>query len=144
MTWGRPPPRVKQYLGSSPGVPALPFPRAALVERELKPIPKRQYLRSPTYRRWVASLPCAHCKRAGPTQAAHSDTAADGKGLQIKATDAALWPGCADAPGRRGCHTIIGSTGTFKREHAQTLAAGYIAETQALAKATGNWPKGWP
>jgi hypothetical protein len=112
--------------------------------RMVVPIPKHTYLRSEPYKRWVASLACAHCGRPGPSQAAHSDRGADGKGMGIKAGDDSLWPGCADSPGRQGCHSIVGSTGTFKREHAQAVAAAHIAKTKAEAIATGNWPKGWP
>lgn len=113
-------------------------------ERSAVSRPKRVYLRSETYRRFVASMHCAHCHRAGPSQAAHSDSAADGKGLGIKACDSAIWPGCADGPGRQGCHSLIGATGNFTREHAQALAARYIEQTQREAVERGAWPKGWP
>ncbi len=112
--------------------------------RLVEPIPKHTYLRSEPYLRWVAGLDCAHCGRAGRTQAAHSDAGADGKGMSIKADDSMVWPGCADDGGKIGCHTLIGSTGHFRREHAQTLASTYIRQTQARAIAEGKWPKGWP
>lgn len=147
MSWSRPPPRVKQWDGDSAPGPASSYAALRVADTRARltiPLPKHTYLRSVPYRRWVASLACSHCKRVGRSQAAHSDRGSDGKGMGVKADDSALWPGCADEPGRRGCHSVIGSTGAFKREHAQALAARYIAETQESAKALGKWPKGWP
>lgn len=69
------------------------------------PQPKHEYVRDESYRRFVASLPCFVCGIAGRSQAAHSNSAADGKGGSIKASDAALFPLCADEPGAIGCHT---------------------------------------
>ncbi len=62
-------------------------------------VPKDPPLRSEPYRRYVASLPCAHCGRAGPSQCAHAD---EGKGLSLKASDRTCFPLCADGPSRRG------------------------------------------
>lgn len=126
-------------------VPSQPLLRVADGKARLCiPLPKRVYLRSEPYRRWVASLACAHCQRPGPTQAAHSDRGADGKGLGIKADDSEIWPGCADGYGRLGCHSLFGSTGLFKREHGQALTGGYIEHTQRQAINAGAWPKDWP
>ena len=152
MTWAKPPARQRQYEGegAKPRMQSGEIAhraQALRIETAAKlcvPLPKRQYLRSEPFRRWVASLDCAHCGRAGPSQAAHSDASRDGKGLGIKSTDAALWPGCADAPGRVGCHTLIGSSGRFSRAQSQALAATYIARTQAKAVTDGVWPAVFP
>lgn len=102
-------------------------------------VPKGQYVRSEAYRRLVAALPCAHCKRAGPSQAAHAD---EGKGLSLKADDRTCYPLCADSPGRRGCHSLLGASGAFTREHRRTLEAKYQRETWATLDAAGLIPKG--
>ena len=133
-----------QYTGAGPTPREAPCAIADTRARMVLPLPKHEYLRSEPYRRWVASQDCAHCKRAGPSQAAHSDAGADGKGMGIKADDSALWPGCADGPLRVGCHTFICSTANFSRDESHTLAAFYIWRTQLKATAEGAWPKGWP
>lgn len=119
-----------QYLGSSPGVPALPFPRVPAAQRPILSLPKDRPFRSETYRRLVAALPCAHCKRPGPSQCAHSDSA--GKGMGIKSSDLSCFPACADSPGRQGCHSLLGSSGKFTREQRTTLETKYAAETRVL------------
>ena len=94
--------------------------------------PKAAPMRSEKYRRLVASLPCAHCGKAGPSQAAHAD---EGKGLAMKASDETCYPLCADSPGRRGCHSLIGASGLFSREQRRTLEARYAEQTRkALVK----------
>ena len=95
------------------------------------PRPKTEYVRDESYRRWVASLPCAHCGKAGPSQAAHAD---EGKGMSIKASDDTCYPLCADAPGRRGCHSVIGASGMFTQAQRRALEATYQERTRALWK----------
>lgn len=109
-----------------------PRPRAAAVAvagpaRTTVPVPKAVYVRSESYRRRVATLPCAHCGRPGPSQAAHAD---EGKGLGIKASDDTCYPLCADATGRRGCHTLIGASGLFSREQRRYLEQKYAEQTR--------------
>ncbi len=89
--------------------------------------PKSRPVRDESYRRLVAALDCAHCGRPGPSQAAHADF---GKGLGMKSSDETCFPLCADSPGRQGCHSIIGASGMFKREHRRTLEAKYAAQTR--------------
>ena len=79
----------------------VPAPSALI----FRPTPKTEYVRDESYRRFVASLPCFACGLVGFSQAAHSNQADAGKGLSIKASDAFLFPLCADQPGRRGCHS---------------------------------------
>lgn len=137
-----PPPslaRVKVWEGK------LPTPRApavcGLARVLVVPLPKEKPLRSRPYRMWVASLACAHCERAGPSQCAHSDGA--GKGTGIKSSDAFCFPLCADAPGYLGCHSRIGASGEFGQGGRRGLEELYATITQKVARHTGNWPKDW-
>lgn len=91
-------------------------------------LPKKPPFRSEAYRRRVAALPCAHCQRPGPSQCAHAD---EGKGLSLKASDHDTYPLCADGPGRRGCHALIGASGAFTREQRRVLERKYVAQTRA-------------
>lgn len=102
--------------------------------------PKVPTRRSKNYLRWVATLPCAHCGRHGPSQAAHSD---EGKGMGLKAGDDTAYPLCADGPSRSGCHSLIGTSGHLSREDRRALEKTHSSYTQALAKYAGTWPKGW-
>ena len=98
-------------------------------------------LRSEKYRRWVSQLDCAHCGRPGPCQAAHADSG--GKGCGIKAPDTEIFPACADSPGRRGCHSLIGASGLFTKEQRRHLEEHYADLTRKAAKAAGAYPKDW-
>jgi len=91
--------------------------------------PKAKPVRDERYRRLVASLPCAHCQRHPPSQAAHADA---GKGMGIKGCDSAIYPSCADGPGRRGCHTLIGASGVFSRQQRRELERRYVESTRQL------------
>lgn len=113
-----------------------PRPREAAVRvndgraRMVVQVPKAKAWRSEEYRRLVASLPCAHCGRPGPSQAAHADSA--GKGMGIKSPDSELMPLCADSPGRMGCHQLISGSGLFTKEHRRILERQYVQATKAL------------
>jgi hypothetical protein len=55
--------------------------------------------------------------------------------MGIKSSDLETMPLCADSPGRRGCHSLIGATGVFTREQRRALETRYVAETrEKLAK----------
>ena len=109
-----------------PRVPLQVIPQAP---RPIVTLPKAAPVRDEAYRRLVATLPCAHCKRHGPSQCAHAD---EGKGLGIKASDRDTYPLCADEPGRRGCHSLIGASGMFTREQRRTLERAYVSQTRAV------------
>ena len=96
-------------------------------------VPKSAPLRSEAYRRLVASLPCAHCGRPGPSQAAHGD---EGKGMGSKSSDDTCYPLCADAPGWRGCHSLIGAGGLYTREQRRALERTYAERTRATLEKT--------
>ena len=116
-----------------------PTPRAVAVAindgkaRMVVPIPKSAPLRDESYRRWVASLPCAHCGIEGYSQAAHGDA---GKGMGIKSSDDTCYPACGPRPSLfgmdPGCHYLIGTSGTFSKEERRTLEAEYAARTRRL------------
>ena len=141
MSWDKPSPRSKKWEGSNmptPRAPALIIPDGKA--RMVVPVPKEAPERSETYRRWVAAKPCEHCGRDGPNQAAHSDL---GKGLGIKASDKEVFSLCADFPGGRGCHSLMGSSGLLGKEHRRALERRYVLQTQMAAKSCGAWPKEW-
>lgn len=115
-----------------------PNPRAAAVAvadtraRMVVTVPKAQPLRDESYRRWVASLPCAHCGIEGYSQAAHGDA---GKGMGIKSSDDTCYPACGPRPSLfgidPGCHWLIGTSGNIKREDRRMLEQQYAEETRA-------------
>lgn len=140
MTFHRPAPRPVKQMDDY-----TPKPREVVLRRDqpptmVVPLPKSAPWRCEAYRRAVASLPCAHCRMEGRSQAAHSD---EGKGLGIKASDATAVPLCADVPGRRGCHSLLGASGVFTQSQRRTLEKRYIDETQAALKAAGLWKPEW-
>lgn len=139
MTFHRPAPRAKQ-------MDYTPKPRTFVLRRDapptlVVPLPKEQPWRCEAYLRAVASLPCAHCRIEGRSQAAHSD---QGKGMGIKAPDSTAVPLCADMAGRRGCHSLLGASGVFTQSQRRTLEKRYIGETQQALKSAGLWKPEWP
>ena len=91
------------------------------------PRPKDAPVSDEAYRRLVSALPCAHCGRPPPSQCAHAD---EGKGMGIKSSDLDTFPACADAPGRVGCHSLIGASGMFTREQRRHLERTYAERTR--------------
>lgn len=124
-----------------PRVPAQPLRIEDGKARMTISLPKNPPKRSEPYRRWVASRPCEHCQRAGPSQCAHAD---EGKGMAMKASDEHTFALCADGPGRAGCHSMIGAAALFTRNHRRALERRYVERTQMAAKSCGQWPKDWP
>lgn len=114
---------------------------ANLDARMTVPVPKLAYVQHEGYMNIVRRMACAHCGRAAPSQFCHSD---EGKGAMLKTDCRDGWPGCADGPGRIGCHTLIGSTGAFTRDQRRHLEASYAKATRAAVLATGQWPKDLP
>jgi hypothetical protein len=109
--------------------------------RHIEPMPKNPPWRSETYRRLVAELPCMHCGRDAPSQVCHSD---QGKGMGMKSSDYGCWPGCADGPLRKGCHSLVGSSGLFTREQRRELEYRHAERTRQKIKALGLWRADWP
>jgi hypothetical protein len=141
--FARPEPRPAKVIGDGYTV----RPRAAAVAvadlsaQLVVPVPKVNALQHEGYMNIVRRMACAHCGRPGPSQFCHSD---EGKGLAIKSDCRKGWPGCADAPGRIGCHSLVGSTGAFKREHKRTLEDKLAAKTRREVFERGLWPKTLP
>lgn len=107
------------------------------------PIDKENALRSESYRRLVAALPCANCRREKHSQHAHTNGANKGKG--IKNDDRDAMPLCADDYGLPGCHSRFDRYALFAdREEHRRMGAQWAAETRALIEASGQWPKSLP
>lgn len=86
--------------------------------------------RNEKYRRLVASLSCAYCGRSGRSQAAHSGLSVHGKGMGIKASDAAIFPLCADDFAANGCHFRFDNHQLFDTKAAEIEATErFIAST---------------
>ena len=141
MTFARPAPRPAKQMDDY-----TPRPREVVLRRDppatmCVPLPKQNAWSCEAYRRIVASMDCQHCQRSGPSQCAHSDS---GKGLSIKSDDRGCYALCADEPGRRGCHTLIGSLGLFTRDQRRALETTYAAATRDRINADGQWRKEWP
>lgn len=140
---------VKQYEVHTPrlrpmAVPVAPAANAAT----FRPAPKDRPLQHGGYIAAVRRLACAHCCRPGPSQFCHADIlGTGGKGKGIKSDCRLGWPGCADTSGREGCHTLIGSRGTYTKADRHALEARYGTETRATVRAMGAWPArlpAWP
>lgn len=97
--------------------------------------PKAVRVRSKSYRRWVASLPCAICGVDGFSQAAHGN---EGKGLSLKVCDLLTFPACGPHWGMPGCHWQIDNSFQMTRDQRRQIEAEAISKTQALAREVGR------
>lgn len=100
-------------------------------------IPKADIVRSEPYRRYVAGFACFACGRAGISQAAHSDSGSDSKGLGRKADDRCIFPLCKDEPLRVGCHTQFDLLIDMDLMDRRADTAVYVARMQAIAMGDG-------
>ncbi|MDE3023608.1 MAG: DUF968 domain-containing protein [Pseudomonadota bacterium] len=82
--------------------------------------------RSGRLRRIVASLPCACCGKSGPSQAAHSNLGMHGKGMGLKASDAATFPLCPD------CHQEFDQGNKYTKDERYVLTMEWIAKTHIM------------
>jgi hypothetical protein len=136
-SWPFPPRPSKTVSDDYKPRPRTPAPSRKEDQALVTPAPKQQYLRDKDYLRWVASLPCAHCRIQGRSQAAHSDdNGPGGKGMGIKACDSTAYPACAPTLGDPGCHWRIGSSGAWTKAERHALEQDYAANTQAAWAAT--------
>jgi hypothetical protein len=101
-------------------------------------MPKFAYLRSESYRQFVASHACFGCGIEGWSQAAHPNGAKYGKGKSIKAGDQFCFPLCSTRPGHIGCHVMHDLLLDTDRAEAEAAEAGYIVRMQALARQAGR------
>jgi len=96
---------------------------------------KATRVRSESYRRWVASLPCAICGVEGFSQAAHGN---EGKGLALKVCDLQTFPACGPHWGMPGCHWQTDNSFQMTRDERRQIEAEAIAKTQAQAREVGR------
>lgn len=124
---------------SPPPVPPLrPLERCGSYgPAEVLAMPKFQYLRSRSYREWVAGHPCFACGISGHSQAAHPNAAKYGKGGRIKASDEFCFPLCTVRPGHMGCHEMHDLLIDTDRGEAEAAEAVYIERMQARAVRDG-------
>lgn len=141
MSWAHKPARIKLYKGANPAAPRAPFARMDSSPMVCEPIDKEGAIQHQGYINLVRAMACAHCGKAPRSQFCHADM---DKGLAIKTDCRRGWPGCGPSSGRPGCHHLIGSTGTFKRETRRWLEETYAQRTRAAIVAAGTWPKNLP
>lgn len=103
--------------------------------------PKTLAFRSEPYRRLVAALPCIHCGRPGPTQAAHPST---GRGGAMKTDDRLCFPLCAPRLGDPGCHARFDQGALFTKAERRETEAVWSSDTIRLLIRLGRWPDGMP
>ena len=141
MTLNRkPPPRVRSYPTAIPESQRRNAVFARMDVPAAPPIEKDDALRSEPYRRLVAAMPCAYCRREKHSQHAHTNGAQKGKG--IKNDDRDAMPLCADDYGLLGCHSRFDRYALFaNREEHRRMGAQWAAETRAQIEASGQWPK---
>ena len=112
------------------------------VQGTVSSIAKENALRSEPYRRLVAALPCAYCRREQHSQHAHEN---ENKGKALKLDDRRAMPLCADDPGVLGCHSRFDRYALFidRAEHIR-MGRQWAAETRAQIEQSGQWPKNLP
>ena len=99
--------------------------------------PKESIVRSEPYRRLVAALPCRACGTHGYSQAAHVPPTGRG----IKQSDLEIFPLCCVRPGVVGCHQDYDQWRMFPRDQAVEIGLRWAAETRALIKSHGMFPR---
>jgi hypothetical protein len=109
----------------------------ASISTACAPVLKATVVRSETYRRAVATLPCMSCSVPGISQCAHANT---GKGMGTKACDLRSFPLCACQLGRQGCHARFDQGALFPKLARQAIEEAWIADTQRRIQAMGLWP----
>ena len=102
-------------------------------------VPKEELLRSKTYRRIVAAMPCKACGLHGHSQHAHEN---QGKGMGLKVDDRRGFPLCTVVPGRVGCHELFDQYQLVEggREAHRLLGERWAAETRREIEEACLWP----
>jgi hypothetical protein len=98
-------------------------------------------VRSPTYLRAVASLPCCNCEREGASQAAHLNR---GKGMGIKASDNHTFPLCATVGGKVGCHEMYDQYKLGDKHASADMGEAWAVKTYDTLKRQRRVPMGVP
>jgi len=103
-------------------------------------LPKEELLRSESYRRLVAAMPCKACGIQGYSQHAHENM---GKGLGLKVDDRRGFALCTVVPGRVGCHELFDQYQLVEggREAHRLLGEHWAVETRREIEQRGLWPK---
>ena len=96
--------------------------------------PKASIVRSESYRRWIAALPCFGCGIQGYSQCAH----ANGGGMGTKASDLDSFPLCATRPGDMGCHMRFDLCVDMDKAQRRELTERYVQLAQQLARKAGR------
>lgn len=104
-------------------------------------IPKDAPVRSESYRRAVAGLPCKVCGIVGYSQAAHPNT---GKGAGIKTDDRLCFPLCCDRPGVQGCHPKFDQHAMYTKAARRAMEPAWAADTRRRIESMGQWPANLP
>jgi hypothetical protein len=99
-------------------------------------VQKAALVRSETYRRLVASLPCIACGIQGYSQAAHLPPEAKA----MKQSDLLTFPLCCTRVGVHGCHQDYDKYRLFPRAAAMTAGRAWAADTQRRLLAMGLVP----
>lgn len=97
-------------------------------------------VRSETYLRLVAKLPCKACGIADHSQAAHPPPTAKAK----KECDLQTFPLCCTRPGVPGCHVEFDQYRLMPKDQMDAAATRWAAETRAEILAVGDWPRRIP
>lgn len=114
---------------------------AAQVSEAAVPVPKAAPVRSETYRRLVASLPCIHCGVEGFSNHAHANT---GKGAGAKGCDLFAFPLCVDRPGVMGCHSMFDQHALFAKAPRRVIEVEWARRTVVFIISAGRWPAALP
>lgn len=93
------------------------------------------------YMRLVRLLPCARCAIEHSIQFCHAD---EGKGTGIKTDCRRGWPGCGPHGDTMGCHHLVGTSGTLKKDERRAVELAYAIDTRAKVLALGLWPASLP
>lgn len=88
--------------------------------------------RSEKFRRAIASMACVHCGRVGDTQAAHANLSCFGKGMGIKASDAALMALCTT------CHAELDQGKSMTKQERRDFQFECISKTLVQAVECGR------
>lgn len=106
-----------------PAAPLTPITRRVVLAQPgwAAPQPKDGTYRSEAWRRAVASLPCAWCRKDGPSQCAHANHR--GKAMAMKAPDCWSFPLCQD------CHAQFDQGKLLTKDERREMADEWIIAT---------------
>lgn len=98
------------------------------------PVEKFEYVRSRKLLNAIKTLPCQHCGAPAPSDPAHSNQAAHGKGKSIKASDVYVAALC------RACHQEIDQGRRLSYAERVELWSNAWRKTVAALLREGRWP----